>query len=226
MQAMKKFARREVAHVVAMVGMLFLGVRCAGMEDVESEHPHLMLDNALLVGERTGLQVCVELAPSLKDRSGELLGALKSDLALLRERHPLWEKSGFGQAPVRVQLGCPGAAMPSARLESKGALLGPGLSARPSPFRTFLYVLDDAQAQEVLGKEQAIRARAELLKVEDHVLAEVSTALVVRASDLGTPAFQETWLPTGVGLPPLREPAAAPAADFMPKVSGGSGLEQ
>ena len=223
---MKKFARREVAHVVAMVGMLFLGVRCAGMEDVESEHPHLMLDNALLVGERTGLQVCVELAPSLKDRSGELLGALKSDLALLRERHPLWEKSGFGQAPVRVQLGCPGAAMPSARLESKGALLGPGLSARPSPFRTFLYVLDDAQAQEVLGKEQAIRARAELLKVEDHVLAEVSTALVVRASDLGTPAFQETWLPTGVGLPPLREPAAAPAADFMPKVSGGSGLEQ
>ncbi len=223
---MKKFARREVAHVVAMVGMLFLGVRCAGMEDVESEHPHLMLDNALLVGERTGLQVCVELAPSLKDRSGELLGALKSDLALLRERHPLWEKSGFGQAPVRVQLGCPGAAMPSARLESKEALLGPGLSERPSPFRTFLYVLDDAQAQEVLGKEQAIRARAELLKVEDHVLAEVSTALVIRASDLGTPSFQETWLPTGVGLPPLREPSAAPAADFMPKVSGGSGLEQ
>ncbi|HEX5748224.1 MAG TPA: hypothetical protein VFZ09_18440 [Archangium sp.] len=221
---MKMFARREVAHVVAMVGMLFLGVRCAGMEEVESEHPHLMLDNALLVGERTGLQVCVELAPALKERSGELLGALKSDLALLRERHPLWEKSGFGQAPVRVQLGCPGAAMPSARLESKGALLGPGLSERPSPFRTFVYVLDDARAQEVLGKEQAIRARAELLKVEDHVLAEVSTALVVRASDLGRASFQETWLPTGVGLPPLREPAAAPAADFMPKVSGGTGM--
>jgi hypothetical protein len=223
---MKTFARREVAHVVAMVGMLFLGVRCAGMEEAESEHPHLMLDNALLVGERTGLQVCVELAPALKERSGELLGALKADLALLRERHPLWEKSGFGQAPVRVQLGCPGAGMPSARLESKGALVGPGLSERPSPFRTFLYVLDDAGAQEVLGKEQALRARAELLKVEDHVLAEVSTALVIRASDLGTSSFQETWLPTGVGLPPLREPAAAAPADFMPKVSGGSGLEQ
>ncbi|AKJ00388.1 hypothetical protein ATI61_104205 [Archangium gephyra] len=222
---MKKFARREVAHVVAMVGMLFLGVRCAGMEEVESEHPHLMLDNALLVGERTGLQVCVELAPALKERSGELLGALKSDLALLRERHPLWEKSGFGQAPVRVQLGCPGAAMPSARLESKGALVGPGVSEHPSPFRTFLYVLDDAGAQEVLGKEQALRARAELLKVEDHVLAEVSTALVIRASDLGTPSFQETWLPTGVGLPPLREPAAVPSADFLPKVSGGSGMD-
>ncbi|OJT21879.1 hypothetical protein BO221_24260 [Archangium sp. Cb G35] len=223
---MKMFARREVAHVVAMVGMLVLGVRCAGMEEVESEHPHLMLDNALLVAERTGLQVCVELAPSLKERSGELLGALKSDLALLRERHPLWEKSGFGQAPVRVQLGCPGAAMPSERMERKGALVGPGVSERPSPFRTFLYVLDDARAQAVLGKEEPIRARAELMKVEDHVLAEVSTALVIRASDLGTPSFQETWLPTGVGLPPLREPAAAPAADFMPKVSGGSGSDQ
>jgi hypothetical protein len=226
MKAMSKFARREVAHVVAMVGMLVLGVRCAGMEEVESEHPHLMLDNALLVGERTGLQVCVELAPALKERSGELLGALKADLALLRERHPLWEKAGFGQAPVRVQLGCPGAAMPSGRLESKGALVGPGLSERPSPFRTFLYVLDDARALEVLGKEQPLRARAELMKVEDHVLAEVSTALVIRASDLGTPAFQETWLPTGVGLPPLREPAAVPPADFMPKVSGGSGVSQ
>ncbi|MFE8605554.1 hypothetical protein [Archangium violaceum] len=223
---MKMFARREVAHVVAMVGMLVLGVRCAGMEEVESEHPHLMLDNALLVAERTGLQVCVELAPSLQERSGELLGALESDLALLRERHPLWEKSGFGQAPVRVKLGCPGAAMPSERMERKGALVGPGVSERPSPFRTFLYVLDDARAQAVLGKEEPIRARAELMKVEDHVLAEVSTALVIRASDLGTPSFQETWLPTGVGLPPLREPAAAPSADFMPKVSGGSGSEQ
>jgi hypothetical protein len=226
MNPMKKFARREVAHVVAMVGMLFIGVRCAGMEDVTSEHPHLMLDNALLVGERTGLQVCVELAPALKERSGEVLNTLKADLGLLKERHPLWEKSGFGQAPVRVQLGCPGAAMPSARLESKGALVGPGLSERPSPFRTFLYVLDDAGAQEVLGKEQAIRARAELLKVEDHVMAEVSTALVVRASDLGTSAFQETWLPTGVGLPPLREPAAVPQADFVPKFSEGSGVTQ
>lgn len=223
---MKMFARREVAHVVAMAAMLFIGVRCAGMEEVESEHPHLNLDNALLVGERTGLQVCVELAPSLKARSGELLGAVKADLGLLKERHPLWEKAGFGQAPVRVQLGCPGAAMPSARIENKGALVGPGLSERPSPFRTFLYVLDDTRAQEVLGKEQAIRGRAELLKVEDHVMAEVSTALIIRASDLGTSAFQETWLPTGVGLPPLREPAAVPPADFVPKFSEGSGVSQ
>jgi hypothetical protein len=221
---MRKFARREVAHVAAMLGVLVLGVRCAGMGEVESDQSHLTMENALLVAERTGLQVCVELDPALKDRSGELLGTLKADLAVLKENHPLWERSGFGQAPVRVQLGCPGGVMPSGRLESKGALVGPGLSERPSPYRTFLYVLDDAKAQAVLGDEPAIRARAELMKVEDHVMAEVSTALVIRASALGTSSFQETLLPTGVGLPPLREPAAVPAADFVPKSSEGSGV--
>jgi hypothetical protein len=223
---MRKFARRDVAHVAAMLGVLVLGVRCAGLEEVESEHPHLLLDNALLVAERTGLQLCMELDPALKSRSGELLEALKSDVAALKENHPHWEGSGFAQAPVRVQLGCPSAAMPSARLESKGALVGPGVSARPSPFRTFVYVLDDAKAQEVLGGEQAIRARAELMPVEDHVMAEVSTALVIRASDLGTSSFRETWLPSGLGLRPLREPAAAAPADFVPKSSEGSGVTQ
>jgi hypothetical protein len=149
---------------------------------------------------------------------------LKSDVAAIKERHPLWEKAGFGQAPVRVQRGCPGAAMPSGRLESKGAMVGPGVSARPSPFRTFVYIVDDAKAQEVLGEQPAIRARAELMKVEDHVLAEVSTALVVRASALGTSSFQETWLTTGLGLRPLSEPAEVTPADFVPKLSEGSGV--
>ena len=223
---MKMFTRREMAHVAAMLGVLVLGVRCAGMGEVESDHPHLMLENALLVGERTGLQLCVELAPSLHSRSGELLNALKADVAKLKDSHPLWERAGFGQAPVRVQLGCPGGVMPAGRLQSKGALVGPGLSERPSPYRTFLYVLDDAKAQEVLGDEPAIRARAELMKVEDHVMAEVSTALVIRASSLGTAAFQETVLPSGMGLPPLREPAAVPEAESMPKFSEGSGAAQ
>ena len=71
--------------------------------------------------------------------------------------------------------------------------------------------------------QRAIRARAELMKVEDHVLAEVSTALVIRASDLGTPSFQETWLTTGLGLRPLRESTEASPADFVPKLSEGGG---
>jgi hypothetical protein len=224
-ETMRKFARRELLHVAAMLSVLVLGVRCAGEpDDTGSEDSHLLLDNALLVAERRGLQLCVELAPSLEGRSQELMETLKADVAALEARHPLWEKAGYAQAPVRLQRGCPGAALPAGRLESKGGLAGPGVRARPSPFRTFLYVLDDAQAQEVLGDEPAIRARAELMKVEDHVLAEVSTALVIRASALGTPAFRETLLPTGVGLRPLREPAEVPQADSLPKSSEGSGV--
>jgi len=224
-ETMKKFARREVLHVAAMLSVLVLGVRCAG-ELEEPDGAHLTLDSALLVAERRGLQLCVELDPSLEGRSQELLAALKSDVAALEASHPLWQKAGYARAPVRIQRGCPNAALPAGRLESKGAMAGPGVSERPSPFRTFVYVLDDARAQEVLGDEPAIRARAELMKVEDHVLAEVSSSLVIRASTLGTSSFQETWLPTGLGLPPLREPAPVPQADSMPKFSEGSGVSQ
>jgi hypothetical protein len=224
-ETMRKFARRELVHVAAMMSVLVLGVRCAGeLEDTPSEDSHVLLDNALLVAERRGLQLCVELAPSLEGQSQELMEKLEADVAALGASHPLWERAGFARAPVRLQRGCPGAALPAGRLESKGGMAGPGVTARPSPFRTYLYVLDDAQAQQVLGDEPAIRARAELMKVEDHVLAEVSTALVIRASALGTPDFQQTWLPTGVGLRPLREPASVPQADSLPKSSEGSGV--
>ncbi len=222
-ETMKKFARREVLHVAAMLSVLVLGVRCAG-ELEETDGAHLTLDSALLVAERRGLQLCVELDPSLEGRSQELLEALKSDVATLEASHPLWEKAGYARAPVRIQRGCPNAGLPAGRLESKGAMAGPGVSEHPSPFRTFVYVLDETRAQEVLGDEPAIRARAELMKVEDHVLAEVSSSLVIRASALGTSSFQETWLPTGLGLPALREPAPVPQADSMPKSSEGSGV--
>lgn len=220
---MSRFTRREMVHVAAMVGVLALGVRCAGNEAAEAEHAHLRLDSALLMPERGGLGVCVELAPSLKGRSEALRAALEADVASLQARHPLWDKAGFGRAPAQVQLGCPGAALPSARLASKGATVGPGFTKRPSPFRTFVYVLDEEQARVVLGDERAIRARAELAQVDDHVMAEVSTALVVRASDLGSVSFQETWLPTGLGLRPLREAAEPAPTDFVPKFSEGSG---
>jgi hypothetical protein len=162
----------------------------------------------------------VELDPALKDRSEELLGALRADLAALEQSHSDWRKAGLGRAPVRVQLGCPGKAMPSGRLESKGAQVGPGLSLRPSPFRTFVYVLDEAKAQEVLGTEQALRARAELMEVGDHQMVEVSTALILRASALGTDSLREQWLPMSMGLRPLRESAESVNTDVIPKLPG------
>jgi hypothetical protein len=212
---MRKPSKKELAHVAAMLSVLVLGVRCGPELEVEHEHAHLTMDNALLVAERRALQVCVELDPALEGRGEELLGALKQDLDALAQSHPDWQSAGLGQAPLRVQLGCPSAAIPSGRLEPKGAEAGPGLRSRPSPFRTFVYLLDEAKAQEVLGAQPAVRARAESMQVGEHQMLEVSTALVIRASALGTSALRETWLPAGVGLMPLRE--AAPEADFLPK---------
>jgi len=216
---MRTISKKEWVHVAAMVSVLVVGVRC-GTEAEEAEHVHFTTENALLVSERSALQICVELAPALEGRSEELLAGLKADLASLEQRHPDWRKAGLGQAPVRVQLGCPGKAMPSERLESKGAQVGPGLMLKPSPFRTFLYVLDEAKAQEVLGEQQAVRARAELMQVGDHQMVEVSTALVLRASAIGTAALREQWLPMGTGLQPLREPTPLVNPDVAPKLSG------
>lgn len=222
---MRTFSKKEAAHVAAMLSVLVIGVRC-GAETEELDHSHFTTQDALLVTDRGSLQVCVELDPALEGRSEELLGALKADLATLEQSHSDWQKAGLGRAPVRVQLGCPGKAMPSGRLESKGAQVGPGLSLRPSPFRTFVYVLDEAKAQEVLGEEQAIRARAELMEVSDHQMVEVSTALVLRASTLGTAALREQWLPMGVGLKPLREAAEHVNMDVAPKLSGEDSPDQ
>jgi hypothetical protein len=216
---MRTFSKQEVAHVAAMLSVLIIGVRC-GTETEELDHAHFTTQDALLVSDRSALQVCVELDPALESRSEELLRAVKAGLAELERSHSDWRKAGLGRAPVRVQQGCPGKAMPSGRLESKGAQVGPGLSLRPSPFRTFIYVLDEAKAQEVLGEQQAIRARAELMEVSDHQLVEVSTALVIRASELGTAELREQWLPMGVGLKPLREAAENVNTDVAPKLSG------
>jgi hypothetical protein len=216
---MRTISKKELIHVAAMLSVLAVGVRC-GAESEEAEHVHFTTDNALLVSERSALQVCVELDPALEAKSQELLAGLKADLASLEQAHPDWKKAGLGRAPVRVQRGCPGAAMPSERLESKGAQVGPGLSHLPSAFRTFIYVLDEAKAQQVLGEQQAVRARAELMQVSDHQMVEVSTALVIRASAIGTADLREQWLPMGTGLQPLREPSAAVNADVAPKVGG------
>ncbi|EAU65320.1 hypothetical protein STIAU_8078 [Stigmatella aurantiaca DW4/3-1] len=204
-----------------MLGVLGLGVRCAGEEPEVAEHSHLNFEGGLLVAERQALQLCVELAPGLADRGEEVLSRLRADVATVEGAHPDWDVARYRQAPVRMQLGCPGAALPKRRMEGKGDALNDGPTTAPSPFRTFVYVLDDASADEVLGEKEALRARAETMRVDEHVSVEVSTALVVRASSIGTASFREAWLPMGMGLRPLN-PLPEPAVDVMPKVSGSS----
>jgi hypothetical protein len=58
------------------------------------------------------------------------------------------------------------------------------------------------------------------MEVSDHQMVEVSTALVIRASSIGTAALREQWLPMGTGLQPLREPTPLVNPDVAPKLSG------
>jgi hypothetical protein len=103
-----------------------------------------------------------------------------------------------------VEQDCPGAGLPSAAIEEKTSVAGPGMTRAPSQFRTFVYVLDDAAADVVLGERNAARVPAEMMRASEHVFAEVSSAVVVRESYLAAEHFTDFWLTWGVGLQPAQ----------------------
>ena len=160
----------------------------------------LDLSSALLVKTRDRLSVCMQLDPALD--AAALVATLRDDLAHLRQ-HPDWALSGLDHGGVEVTIGCPGARLVDAPMDGKGAggaLVGPGLTTAPSPYRVHLHVLGDARAATVLGDQPFARAIAELATVDEHRVAEVSTALVVRASALGSDSFRNLALAQCLGL--------------------------
>ncbi|HEY5939124.1 MAG TPA: hypothetical protein VIU61_30945 [Kofleriaceae bacterium] len=173
---------------------------------VGEEHHHddsvLDLSSALLVKTRDRLAVCLQLDPLLADQAPALTATLDADLARLGSSHPDWQIAGLDRGVIEVAVGCPGNALATA-VDGKGAagaVLGPGVSAMPSRFRTHVHVITDARADAVLGDQAFGRAIAELAIVDEHRVAEVSTAIVVRASALGTEAFRTHALAQSVGL--------------------------
>jgi hypothetical protein len=175
---------------------------------VGEEHHHdddgvLDLSSALLVKTRDRLAVCMQLDPLLADQAPAFAATLRADLAQLGGSHPDWRIAGLDRGDVDVAIGCPGGALAAAPLDGKGtagAVLGPGVSAAPSRFRTHVHVIADARAEAILGDQPFARAIAELAVVDEHRVAEVSTAIVVRASALGTEPFRTQALAQSVGL--------------------------
>jgi hypothetical protein len=165
----------------------------------------LDLSTALLVHSRDHLQVCVQIDPLLADQTAALVAQLSDDLQALRGSHPDWEASGLERGAITVDVGCPGGAVVDTPIDAKGmggAVLGPGVMAIPSPYRTHVHVISDARAQAVLGEQPYARALAELVTVDEHRVAEVSTALVVPAAALGSERFRMQALAESVGLAP------------------------
>ena len=177
----------------------------------ESGHAHtdsdevLDLTSALLVRSRDSLQLCVQVDPILGAQAASFAARLHDDLVLLRAAHPDWQASGLDRGGIAVTIGCPGGAIVDGAIDAKGvggAVLGPGVMATPSPFRTHVHVIADEHAPAVLGDEPYVRALAELVTVDEHRVAEVSTALVVPASAIGTDVFRMHALAESIGLQP------------------------
>ncbi|MDQ3337968.1 MAG: hypothetical protein M4D80_22625 [Myxococcota bacterium] len=180
---------------------------CTVGEEAHQEPDVLDLDSALLVRSRDRLQVCLQIDPALAARTDQLATTLRADLLALRTLHPSWRVAGLDKGEITVVVGCPAGAAVSQRIDEKGidgAVVGPGLRSAPSLSRTHVHVVTDAVAMTVLGERSFARAIAELAVVDDHRVAEVSTALIVRASAIGTDAFRRDALAQSIGLPVLQ----------------------
>ncbi len=197
-----------VATVVAAVAAGLLIVTALH----EPAHADVTLDRALLVSTRDELRLCVALSPTLeKQRAGAgIHDQLAGSLARVRN-HPDWD-AAYGAAEIAdrdaVEASCPDAKLPD-RYEPKITVAGPGVTEEPSPYRTWIYVLDEATADRLLGAGvQSGTAAAELMRVGKDELVTVTSALLVRQSRLDDAEFV-TELTRAVGL---RVPDAAPEA--------------
>lgn len=190
---------RYAVHATAMVCAVIGLVRC-GVDEGDG-HDHFDATTALLVRSRDALRACVQVAPGLEPRKDQLVEQLRGSFGVVQQ-HPSWSTAGFGRGLAEIAASCPAGVVPQEVIDHKSSLVGPGVTDRPTPYRLFVYVVDDATADRVLGDRNVERAPAELMRVGAHELAEVSTALVVRQSFLSHPEFALYWLTWGVGLMP------------------------
>ncbi len=218
---MKRFPLREVLHVVAMSSVVFAAVRCGGEAppNMLEEDVHFTDQSALLTSNRDALRLCVREASSLRagdSRVAERLGASLKAMGA----HPDWAAARFGAKAPTIDVSCPGPELALERIEPKESIVGVGRTAKPGRYRTVIHVLDEKTADVVLGERNAERAPAEFLRVDDHVLVEVTTALVVRESYLDDPEFASRWLSQSVGMKSMDAGFQRGADDDVPGVLG------
>lgn len=160
--------------------------------------PHLDLASGLLVTTRTELRLCVEAG---HDRRPTVQGRLLAALDEVR-RQPGW-RDAYGRSRYArssaLAWGCPAPRLPD-RYEPEATVAGPGVTAEPSPFRVWVYVLDELTADRLLGAGAATGlAMAELFRAAASVYP-VSTALLVRESHLADTGALAQDLRAALGL--------------------------
>jgi hypothetical protein len=205
---------RAAVHLTLMA-IVGVAVVLAVIAGTSPRPTHFDLNSGLFVSTRDNFAVCVEVAAVLRPDRAALVDRLDSALETVR-RHRDWVTAGLGTGKPSVTLGCP-TAEPPANLHRAASGDWPARHSaeqEPSPYRLWMYVLDDAAADQLLGRDaNAASAAAEYMAVGDDRMAEVSTAVFVRAGYLADPAFAGNELTAAAGLrPPGAEPASPPDA--------------
>jgi hypothetical protein len=205
-------AQRLITVVTALIAASVTGLVLMAATDTTDPEPEtapsLNVRSGLLVSNRSQFQVCVQTAHPNDDVRRALLAGLDRV-----RREPRWNT---GYRDVRydesavLQWGCPAPRLP-ARYD-RAAIAGPGVTADPSPYRIWIYLLDRATAERLLGSGPAGVATAELMR--DHApdpnardggsLFPVSTALLIRESDVTRPDVVTAALRDAAGLAPIR----------------------
>ncbi|HEY0607147.1 MAG TPA: hypothetical protein VGD58_29780 [Herpetosiphonaceae bacterium] len=191
--------RQLLAHGIAMA-LVFAAIVSLRGQQVQAQPTW---DSGLLVNTRASLRACMVTSAATSTHANAIAQRVARNFEQVR-RHKDWERAGLGKAIPAIETGCAGAKAPTQALE-KGALVGPGVTKNPTPFRTVIMVLDDAAADTVLGKgTSAGLFPYELMAVEEHEFVEVTSGLVVRESFLSSADFADPYLSLALGLQPSK----------------------
>jgi hypothetical protein len=167
------------------------------------DHAHLDTSKGLLVTSRSTLKVCVETGSSAQPQP-----AIRASLRLalgMAKQHPSWRKA-YGGDDGTVDFGCPQPRLPE-RFDRRTTVAGPGVTDDPSAYRVWLYLLDPATADRVLGTGLSKGLAAAELMREATVLFPVSTALLVRDTGLNDISALAGDLLVALGLEQDHDPS-------------------
>lgn len=190
------------ALVAVVVAVMIVGV----LDRPERGQPHAEVDThrGLLVTTRTDFRICVESRPATADgQRSTVERSLHTSLDGLR-RHRDWQKAyrdARYDPETSLKWGCPAPRLPE-RYE-RVMVAGPGLTENPSPYRVWVYLLDDPTADRVIGPgTPAVIATAESMRSGHTDTFPVSTALLIRHTTLANSALATRYLSEAAGLTP------------------------
>jgi hypothetical protein len=193
------FSAVTLAVAALTVGLVLVSI--ADPDTDQRDAPSVDLDSGLLVTTRTDFRICVEAGPSTdRVRTGRLLLAALDTV----RQHPHWPQAyrrAHYDPATAINWGCPAPRLPSSI--DRQAVAGPGVTAEPSPYRVWIYLLDAPTAARLLGPTSApVVLTAESMRDGANTIFPVSTALLIGADRISDTSAVADQLRDAAGLAP------------------------